>query len=139
MDRGLVRSRTFLNLDGLPAFDSRALGEVIFLSGAFRAGTSSESVLAALTNECRVSPLFLADDGKRILIIALGQTGSASPRRARVPRAVESVTGALDARLGDLQMVVEHVDSVRPVVDHRYDRLFPPGDPAVGKDHGSVS
>lgn len=134
LDHGDIRSRTFLNLDGLPPFDSRALGEIIFLTGAFRKGVGSQEVLAALTNECRVSPLLVADDVEKILIIALGQVESAAPQRTKVPRAAESVTSALDARLGDLQMLVEHAGSLRQLVDHRYDRLFSTAGSRVPED-----
>jgi hypothetical protein len=124
LERGAVRSRTFLNLDALPPYDGRALGEIALLTGELRNGVSSADVLASLNNECAVSPFLLADDGTRLLLLALGQVRADSSKRAKVPRATAPVVATLGAVLKDIRMVVERTDSVRKLVDHRYDLLF---------------
>ena len=125
MERGVIRSRTFLNQDAVPPYDGRALGELAFLTGDLREGVSSVDVLQMLDGQCQVSPIFLADDGTKVLILALGQVGVGGAKRTKVPRAAGPVSATLDSALKNLQMTVEHVDSVRKPIDHQYDRLFP--------------
>ncbi|HTT44638.1 MAG TPA: hypothetical protein VMH38_01300 [Thermoplasmata archaeon] len=125
LERGILRSRTFLSPDAVPPYDGRALGEIVFLTGRLREGVSSADVLSGLDGQCHVSPILLADDGTNVLILALGQVGAGASVRTKVPRAAGPVAATLDSHLKDLQMIVEHVDSLRKLVDHRYDRLFP--------------
>jgi hypothetical protein len=125
LERGIIRSRTFLSPDAVPPYDGRALGEIVFLTGELRDGVSSADVLSGLDGQCHVSPILLADDGTKVLILALGQVGADASIRTKVPRAAGPVAATLDSLLKDLQMTVEHVDSLRKLVDHRYDRLFP--------------
>jgi hypothetical protein len=127
LECGVVRSRTFINLDAVPPYDGRALGEIVFVTGELREGVTSADVLGALNNECRVSPLLLAEDGTKILIPALGQVGAGASRRTRLRRAAVPVAATLDSMLTNLQMTIEHTDSVRRLIDHRYDRLFRTG------------
>lgn len=124
LERGLLQSRTVLNVDALPPYDDRALGEIVLISGRLRDGATPADVLGALNQECRVSPLFLAEDGGRLLLVALGQVRAGASPRAKLPRAERSVSSVLDASLTEVQMTVEHTDSVRKLVDHRYDRLI---------------
>ncbi len=125
LERGLVRSRTILNVDTLPPFDGRRLGEIVFLTGELREGLKSNDVLGTLNNECHVSPILLADDGVQLVIVALGQVGESTQSRTRVPRASGHVAATLDSALRNLKMTIERTDSIRKLVDHRYDRLFP--------------
>ena len=125
LDKGVVRSRTFLDLDVLPPYEGRALGEIVFLTGELRKGISPTNVLGALNNECRVSPLLFAEEGGRILILALGQVRASAARRTTLRRATAPVAATLDATLENVEITIEHTDSVRKLVDHRYDRLFP--------------
>lgn len=127
LERGIVRSRTFLNLDSVPAYDGRSLGEIVFVTGKLRSGVSSADVLGALTNDCRVSPILVADDGSRILILALGQVRPGATQRTRVQRAEGPVAATLDRALTNVQVTIEPTDSVRRTVDHRYDRLLSSG------------
>jgi hypothetical protein len=125
LERGIIRSRTFLSPDAVPPYEGRALGEIVFLTGELRDGVSSAEVLSGLDGQCHVSPILLADDGTNVLILALGQVGAGASIRTKVPRATGPVAATLDSLLKNLQMTVEHVDSLRKLVDHRYDRLFP--------------
>ncbi|MCI4340549.1 MAG: hypothetical protein L3J73_04715, partial [Thermoplasmata archaeon] len=126
VERGAVRSRTFVNLDALPPYDGRALGEIALVTGELRKGFSAADVLASLNNECAVSPFFLADDGTRILLLALGQIRADSSKRTKVPRATAPAAATLGAAQTDIRMAVERTDTVRKIVDHRYELLFPP-------------
>ena len=125
LERGLVRSQTILNVDTLPPFEGRSLGEIVFLTGRIRGGVDSAGVLSTLSNECHVSPFLLADAGADLVIVALGQVGAGGEGRTRVSRAAGNVTATLDSVLKDLRMTIERTDSIRKVVDHRYDRLLP--------------
>ncbi len=125
LERGLVRSRTILNVDTLPPFEGRRLGEVVFLTGELRGRLKSTDVLGMLNNECHVSPFLLADDGVQLVILALGQLGTSTQSRTRIPRATGHVAATLESALKNLKMTIERTDSLRKVVDHRYDRLFP--------------
>ena len=127
---GLVQSRSLLNVDALPPYEGRTLGEIVVLSGKLRDRTSATDVLGALNNDCQVSPLLLVEDGKKLLLVALGQLGSNEAKRTKIPRAVRPVIAALSARLENIQMAIEPAESVRKLVDHRYDRIFQPSGPA---------
>jgi hypothetical protein len=119
-ERGLVESRTLLNLDALPPYDDRTLGEIVFLAGELRHGTSPTDVLGALNNECRVSPLFMAEDGTKVTMIALGQLDATASGRTRVPRAAQNVAETLESVLEVTQLTIERTDGLRRLVDHRY-------------------
>jgi hypothetical protein len=123
-ERGLVESRTLLNVDTLPPYDDRTLGEFVFLVGELRAGNSPADVLGALNNECRVSPLFMAEDGTRVMMIALGQLDANASSRTRLPRAAQNVAETLESVLEDSELTIERTDGLRRIVDHRYDRLM---------------
>ena len=127
LERNSIESRTLLNVDRLPPFNGRVLGEIVLLSGERLEGVTPAQVLGTLHNECSVSPVLFADDGEKLLIVALGQLAAGTLRRAKIPRATAHVAAALGAALSHLKMVVERTDSVRIVVDHRYDRLIQPG------------
>lgn len=133
LERGLVRSRSVLNVGALPPFEGRTLGEIVFLTGRLRSGYESNDLLGTLNNDCHVSPVLLVDGGRRLFLMALGQLEARAEGRTRLPRAAASVTAALDSVLTDLKMSIERTDGVRKLIDHQYDRVFsapgasPPG------------
>lgn len=124
LDRGLVQSRTFLNTDVLPPFEGRALGEIVFLTGSLRAGIKSAVLLDILNNECQISPLLFVEANSKVLMMAVGQVDPATPQRTRVSRSGGSVVGTIDRTMTDTKVVVEQSNSVRRLVDHRYNHLF---------------
>ena len=85
LERGIIRSRTFLNPDAVPPYDGRALGESVFLTGELRDGVSSRDVLSALDGQCRVSPILLADDGTKSSFLPWGRWGRVRRYERRFP------------------------------------------------------
>jgi hypothetical protein len=75
-----------------------------------------------LTEECRVYPFLYVLDSDRVMIGALGRsgTGPASPSEGRRP-----VLGTLQESLEGIELIQVPAPSIRTVVDHRYDRLLP--------------
>jgi hypothetical protein len=124
LNRGSAQSRTLLNLDALPPYGNRWLGEIVLLTGELRSGASSATLLGALSTDCRVSPILLATDGHRVLVMALGQLDANANNRTTVSRAEGNVAATLDSMATNIEMTIERSDSVRKLVDHRYDRLI---------------
>ncbi len=125
LEWGLVQSRTFLNVDALPPYEGRLLGEVVFVRGRMRSRVSASNVLSELNQRCSVNPFLLVEDGTSLLLIALGQIAAGEPKRRRVHTADAPVLATLGSLLEDLRVSVERTDSMQYTVNHRYDRLFP--------------
>jgi hypothetical protein len=124
LQQGSVRSRSFLNIEVLPPYEGRILGEIVFLTGRLKEGRSSIDVLSALNAECQVSPILLGDDGTNLVLLALGQIEASENVRKKIPRATGNVVSTLSTSLSDLWMIIERAHSVLKIVDHRYERVF---------------
>lgn len=124
LDADSVQSRTILNVDRVPPFDDRALGEVVFITGELRTATTPGTLLGTLHNDCKISPVLFAADRERVVIIALGQLESGATRRTKIARASAHVAGVLHTALRNAETMVERSDGVRIEVNHRYDRLM---------------
>ncbi len=126
VETGAVQSRTLLNLESVPPFQGRALGEVVFFTGTLRDGSTGNDLLSAMNGGCGVSPFLAVDDGRNVILATVGALSSQGVGRQRVRYATGPVLPTLRSMIGDLRATVERVDGIRRVVDHTYDRLFAP-------------
>jgi hypothetical protein len=125
--QGTIVHRVFLDPGRLPPFQGSSADQLVVVSGAWKAGARPERLFRTLTEECRVFPFLYVLDSSRALLGALGRStrGSPPPSEGRRP-----VLATLQDSLEGIQLVQVPADSVRAVVDHRYDRLLPLADGA---------
>ncbi|HEV8049432.1 MAG TPA: hypothetical protein VGP88_02440 [Thermoplasmata archaeon] len=120
--QGTVVHRVFLDPGRLPSYRGSAADQIVLVTGAWRRGARPERLFRTLTEECRVYPFLYVLDSDRVMIGALGRsgTGPASPSEGRRP-----VLGTLQESLEGIELIQVPAPSIRTVVDHRYDRLLP--------------
>lgn len=123
LDWGVAQSRTFLNAEAVPPYQGRVPSEVVFITGNLKPGSSGGSVLAELNQRCNVSPFLVADNGRAILIVTLGQLMTEAAGRRKVRTTARPVLSTLEPLVGDVQVTIERVDGMKKIVDHRYDRV----------------
>ncbi|MCI4347012.1 MAG: hypothetical protein L3J97_00120 [Thermoplasmata archaeon] len=126
LESGTIRHRVFLDSGKIPPFQGRSAEQIVAITGELREGQSAATLLATLTQACRVFPLVLAVGSNRVLIVALGQ-GTSAPARSS-PTDVERQSPMLRLRdaLRGIEIAQEETASIRSTLNHRYDRLFPP-------------
>jgi hypothetical protein len=128
---GWVSYRVFLEPSLLPPFRGRSADHVAFISGRLRSSARPEALFSALTRECRVFPFLYATDGSRVVLAALGKAPGPGPTGSAPGSEPERqpVMPTLQASLEGIEVQQEAAAQLRAVVDHRYERLFPPTGP----------
>jgi hypothetical protein len=122
LEDGTSELRTFLD----PAACSRWAGDfpdtVVFIGGGLVDGRTAPELFRSLLETCRINPFLFATDGTGVLFGCLstkvGDRGNrSSSQRAPVLPTIREF----------LQQIVVHrepIESLTPLVDHRYDRPF---------------
>ncbi|MDE1821704.1 MAG: hypothetical protein KGJ23_14580 [Euryarchaeota archaeon] len=132
---GLVSARSLPNLARLPPWEGRRLGEVLLVVGRARDRSAPSRLLNALTKDRGVFPFLFAEGHGSVLLAGIGQTSARDPGRVPVRSARGSVLSTINAHLDQVEVLIEPVEGLRAVVDHRYASLFA-GDlpfPPVGR------
>jgi hypothetical protein len=124
LQRGWVVHRTILDPSRLPAYQGRAADQVVLITGTPRSGARPDQLFATLTRESRVFPFLFAVAPDRWILGALGGSAPPPPELQRVRR---PVLPTLREYLEGIEIVQEPAAGFRTTVDHRYDRLLPPG------------
>lgn len=124
MRAGWVVHRVLLDPARVPPYRGRAADQVTLVMGELRSGSRPEQLFVPLTRECRVFPFLFVTDGVRLLLGALGRSPGAPPP-AEAPEPRRPVMATLQSYLQGIEILAESAAAFRPVVDHRYDRLFP--------------
>jgi hypothetical protein len=110
----------------LPPYRGGRDERVVFVTGVQREGSSFESLRSRLFQECRVAPFLAVHDRGRILLAML------SPAPAGVPARSRSVLGLFQEAMREIEVLREPLDTLFPLLDHRYDRLAPDEGEIVG-------
>jgi hypothetical protein len=126
IESGLVVHRVLVDPSRLPPFQGRHAAQVVFVTGEVREGQTPGDLFLALTRECRVFPFLYAISGRRVLLGAVGESGSPGPSASPAGAARRPVLPTLQGSLGGIELFRDESDHLRLVVDHRYDRLAPP-------------
>ncbi|MCI4318904.1 MAG: hypothetical protein L3K23_02070 [Thermoplasmata archaeon] len=124
-DEEVIQSRTVLRHSLVPPFDGRRIGEVIFIRGKLRTPSSPTQFFNLLTNECGVYPFLFAESGGQVLLAGLGQTNATKPGRVPVPSARRPVMSVVDHHLDRAEVLVEPVEALEELIQHRYPARFP--------------
>ncbi len=127
LEDGWVYRRVIPDFARLPSYQSRAADQVVFVRGQLRPGAEPGTLFQALTERCQVFPFLLAHDRATVLLGTVGQTTPSprSPRSNGKSPGRASVLGTLEDSLHQIEVDSEWVRNLAPIVDHRYDRLFP--------------
>lgn len=119
--KGWVTHRTLLDPALVPDHRGRAADQVVFISGAPRAGARPENLFVTLTRECRVFPFLFVVGTDRWLLSALG---AANPRPGESRTSRRPVLPTLREYLEGIEILQEAAHGFTAQVDHRYDRLL---------------
>ncbi|HUI38286.1 MAG TPA: hypothetical protein VLY85_01505 [Thermoplasmata archaeon] len=125
LERGIVQSRTILNLFHLPPFEGRRIGELVLIQGRLRDGSTAHGPLGALVSQCAVYPFLVAEAEGNLLLAGVGQTRSVGPGRVLVPAARRPVLKTLGEHLDPANVLIEPVEAVEEPIGHRYPRAIP--------------
>ena len=115
LEEGTFFQRTLPNLSEIPPVQGSRLRHLVFITGYIRPGQSPRDLYARLDRGARVSPYLYTFDSERVLLAAL------SPAPPHISRSREPVIDALRESLERIEVVREPIDSLLPVIDHRYD------------------
>jgi hypothetical protein len=116
----LLETRSVLRQARVPPFQGQRIGEVIFVIGRLRAVTDAHRLLNGLVQDCGVSPFLFAESVGTILLAGLGRTSAEFPGRVPVDSAARSVMALLNDHLDHAEVMIEPVEALEEVVDHRY-------------------
>ncbi len=117
---GRVQRRLFLSLGALPPVSDRPIERIVFVTGECRPGTEPGGLLGELVRRARVAPFLFGFDPERILLAGLSPGGS---RRADPDVHVLPI---LQRFMSRIEVIREPIGSLRPILEHRYDRLAIP-------------
>ena len=120
--RGLGEFRSFLDPAACSQWASNFPEGVAFIHGSLLVGGEAPELFRALVEEGQVNPFLFATDGKTVLFGCLSRKGAPSERLAVSSRA--SLLGTVEKFLREIVVIRESLDSLTPLVDHRYDRPF---------------
>lgn len=118
---GEMHRRNLLDLKAVPPLRDGGIERVVFVTGHPLRALAVASLLDALPSQLGVTPFLMAGSEDRVL---LGLLAPIPPSLAS-PRG--SVLATLQAHLEKIEILREPIAGLTEVVDHRYDRLAPPG------------
>ncbi len=101
----------------IPPIQGHRPDRVVFVTGRLRGGASARELFSDLRRGARVAPFFYVYDGERVLFAGL------SPAPPGISQGRSSVLGVIERFLERIEVVREPLDTLFPLVDHRYDRL----------------
>jgi hypothetical protein len=136
--------RTFPSLSSLPSFRDRGVRSLAFVHGLLHPGARPSELFASLVALLGIHPFLLATDGERVILgTCLGEVAP-SGAGARGAEGGPSTLHVLRSYLRQIDLIREPVESLRVLVDHRYDRLSPVAPPqpsvlALPNRHGNAS
>ena len=125
LEKGVVESRTILNVGRLPPFDGRRIGEIVLIRGRLRPSATAEQLLSVLVGDCAVFPFLVAESGGNLIVGGVGQTSAAGPGRIPVAAARRPVMTVLTDHLEPAEVLIEPAEAIDERLGHRYPRTVP--------------
>jgi hypothetical protein len=117
ISRGWVAHRVFPALAEIPSYHGARDERAVLVTASLTTGGSMSRVLRSLYQTRRIAPfLAVAAEGRALLAMLAPAPG---PRSETGP----SVLELFEKELRDIEILREPLDTLFPVVDHRYDRL----------------
>jgi hypothetical protein len=118
---GSVAHMVLPDFSELPPIQGHRPDRVVFVTGRLRGGGSPMELFSDLRREARVAPFLYVYDDERVLFAGL------SPAPPGLSQGRSSVLGVIERFLERIEVVREPLDTLFPLVDHRYDRLVSSG------------
>ncbi|MCI4341301.1 MAG: hypothetical protein L3K11_02850 [Thermoplasmata archaeon] len=125
IESGVIVHRVLGEPSRMPAFEGRRGGQIVLATGELRDGQSPAALFLALTRDCRVFPFLYAISGRRVLLGAVGESAGPAPPNPAVRPARRPVLATLLAALEEIDLFRDEAAHLRPLLDHRFDRLAP--------------
>jgi hypothetical protein len=120
LNKGWLSRRVLPSFSEIPPLHGYRPERAVLITGIPLEGRTPRDLFADLTQRARVAPFLFAYDTERVLL------GTLSPAPPHVARNRGSVVDVLQEHLHQIEVVREPIDSLYPVIDHRYDRLTLP-------------
>ena len=114
---GCVSRMVLPSLSEMPPYDRWHPQRVVFVTGLIRVGTDPRMFFTDLSQRMRVYPFLFSHDGSRVLFAGL------SPAIGTAPQVDRSTVDLVKHYLEKVAVVREPLDTLFPLIDHRYDRL----------------
>lgn len=105
------------NLEEVPRGRGWMPLRVVFVTATWRTDVQARSLLTDLVERGRVMPFVFAYDDERVLFAAL------SPANPPLVAGRTPIIDLLGAHLAQVEVLREPIDTLFPLVDHRYERL----------------
>ena len=118
VEAGWAAHRVFPALAEIPSYNGGRDERVVFVVAKARHAGAVRRLLATLVGERRIAP-FLAVEGAGNALIAMLAPAPRLPSQVPSP-----VLPLFEAELREIEILREPIDTLFPVVDHRYDRLI---------------
>ncbi len=119
---GWVEFRSFLDPAACSRWASNFPEAVAFIRGRLVDGETAPGLFRALVEDCRANPFLFATDNATVLFACLSE--SSVDRRGRPSTRRAPLLQTIQKFLRQIVVLREPLDSLDPVVDHRYDRPF---------------
>ena len=116
--QGWAAHRVLPALTDLPPYRGGHDVRVVFVTGELKGGWSLDSLREGLFQDCRVAPFLAVQAEGRALFAMLSPAPDLLPARSR------SVLGLFQEALREIVVLREPLDTLFPLIDHRYDRLL---------------
>lgn len=120
VELGWVAHRAFPNLSEIPTFRGERDERVVFVTGLRVGGEDPDAFQQRIHREGSISPFLVVGDDERLLMALL------SPAPSHIGRRTRPTLQLLRSGLREIEIVREPLDTLFPILDHRYDRLLPP-------------
>jgi hypothetical protein len=117
LSEGWFSHRVLPDLGEIPPVNGYRPERVVFVTGLIRSGRDPRNLFAALTARGRVAPIVFVYDEERVLFLTL------APAPPRVSQGRGPLVDFIQNDLEKVEVVREPIDSLFPMVNHRYDRL----------------
>jgi hypothetical protein len=118
LSHGWAAHRVFPDLAEIPSYHGARDERVVVVTANLNTGGSMSRLLSSLYQTRRIAPfLAVAAEGRALLAMLAPAPG---PRSETYPAVLE----LFERELRDIEILREPLDTLFPVVDHRYDRLI---------------
>lgn len=112
---GWVARRFLPDFAAIPSYNGARVESAVFLTGKLIPNASLRDLRIRLLERLRVAPFLALQENRRILIAML------SPAPSSLESTRPPVSEVFQAALRDIEVIREPLDSLFPLIDHRYD------------------
>ena len=123
LQKGYLDWRMFPDFARLPSYKGIRLSRMALLHGDLKGREGAPVLFEELVGSCRVFPFLYVVEGDRVF---LGAMGRGSPPEGAEVEERSPVLPTIQRHLANVGVVHIEMGAARTLLEHRYDRLFPP-------------